>query len=36
LRDGEGRVRVSIDAPADGAPSIRLLDESGGEVLRLP
>jgi hypothetical protein len=36
LRDGEGRVRVSIEAPADGAASIRLLDESGAEVLRLP
>ena len=36
LRDGEGRVRISIDAPARGEPSIRLLDETGRDVLRLP
>jgi hypothetical protein len=36
LRDGQGRVRVVMEAPKTGEPSIRFLDENGGTVLRLP
>ena len=36
LRDGEGRPRVVIEAPDDGNPSIRILDDEGATVLRLP
>jgi hypothetical protein len=36
LRDGQGRVRVVIEAPEKGDPSIRLLDDKGGVALQLP
>jgi hypothetical protein len=36
LRDGRGRPRIIIEAPEDGTPSIRVLDENGANVLRLP
>ena len=36
LRDGEGRPRIVIEAPGDGDPAIRILDEEGATVLRLP
>ena len=36
LSDGEGRPRVVIEAPRDGDPTIRILDEEGATVLRLP
>jgi hypothetical protein len=36
LRDGEGRPRLVLEAPKDGASSIRLLDESGAVLLSLP
>lgn len=36
LRDGEGRPRVVLAAPEDGEPSLRLLDEDGNIVARLP
>ena len=36
LRDGEGRPRIVIEAPRDGEPSIRILDEEGAVLLRLP
>jgi hypothetical protein len=36
LRDGQGRVRIVIEAPETGEPSIRILDEIGQTVLRLP
>ena len=36
LRDGEGRPRVVIEAPDEGDPAIRILDEEGTTVLRLP
>ena len=36
LRDGQGRVRIVIEAPQDGSPSIRILNEDGGVALRLP
>lgn len=36
LRDGEGRPRIVIEAPRDGEPSIRILDEEGDVLLRLP
>lgn len=36
LRDGEGRPRVVIEAPREGPPAIRFLDDVGAEVLRLP
>ena len=36
LRDGEGRPRIVIEAPREGEPSIRILDEEGAILLRLP
>jgi hypothetical protein len=36
LRDGQGRVRVVIEAPETGEPSIRFLSETGETMLRLP
>ncbi|MFW6202223.1 MAG: hypothetical protein ACOC8B_06580 [Gemmatimonadota bacterium] len=36
LHDAEGRPRVVIEAPAEGEPSLRFLDEAGEAVLRLP
>ena len=36
LRDGAGRPRVVIEAPREGEPSIRVLDEGGATVLRIP
>ena len=36
LRDGEGRPRIVIETPREGEPSIRILDEEGKAVLRLP
>jgi hypothetical protein len=36
LRDGQGRVRIVLDAPETGEPSIRILDDKGQVALRLP
>jgi hypothetical protein len=36
LRDGQGRPRILLGAPADGDPFIRILDEAGDIVLQLP
>ena len=36
LRDGEGRPRIVIEAPASGEAAIRILDEAGEPVLQLP
>lgn len=36
LRDGEGRPRIVIEAPREGEPSIRILDEEGATILQLP
>jgi hypothetical protein len=36
LRDGQGRVRLVLEAPEDGEASLRMLDENGKEALRLP
>jgi hypothetical protein len=36
MRDGNGRPRVLISVPADGQPSIQILDEAGKAVLKLP
>jgi hypothetical protein len=36
LRDGEGRPRILLEAPEAGEPTIRLLDEDGNDLLRLP
>ena len=36
LRDGEGRARIVIEVPSDGESSIRILDEDGATLLRLP
>jgi len=36
LLDGEGRPRWVLDAPRQGQPSLRLLDEDGETILRLP
>jgi hypothetical protein len=36
LRDGAGRPRILLTAPADGTPSIQILDETGEAVLTLP
>ena len=36
LRDGEGRPRIVIEAPASGEAAIRILDEAGEPILRLP
>jgi hypothetical protein len=36
LRDGQGRVRITIDAPADGQPSIRMFDDTGKIIAQLP
>lgn len=36
LMDGQGRTRIAVEAPEEGDPSIRILDEEGKTVLRLP
>ena len=36
MRDGNGRARILIAVPADGEPSIRILDADGKEVIKLP
>jgi hypothetical protein len=36
LNDGNGRPRIVLEVPADGQPSIRVLDVNGEAVLRLP
>lgn len=36
LSDGEGRPRMVIEAPHEGNPAVRILDEEGATVLRLP
>jgi hypothetical protein len=36
LRDGEGRPRILLEVPAEGDPSLTILDEAGDPVLRLP
>jgi len=36
LRDGQGRVRIVLEAPETGDPSIRVLDEKGQVAFRLP
>ena len=36
LRDGQGRVRIVLDAPETGDPSIQILDDKGQVALRLP
>jgi hypothetical protein len=36
LRDGQGRVRVVIEAPEQGDPSIRFLNDAGATTFRLP
>jgi hypothetical protein len=36
LRDGMGRPRILLAVPRDGEPSIRVLDEEGNEVVRIP
>ena len=36
LRDGQGRVRIVLDAPETGDPSIRILDDKGKVALQLP
>lgn len=36
LHDGVGRPRIRIEAPAEGEPSIQILDESGEPVARIP
>lgn len=36
LRDGAGRPRIRLSVPAEGDPSIRILDEEGGTVAQLP
>ena len=36
LRDGQGRARIVIEAPREGEASIRILDEQGEILLRLP
>jgi hypothetical protein len=36
LRDGAGRPRILLTAPAKGTPSIQVLDETGEPVLTLP
>lgn len=36
LRDGAGRIRVVLEAPKDGEPVLRFLDEAGKTVLQLP
>lgn len=36
MRDGNGRPRILIAVPADGEPSIRILDADGKEVAKLP
>lgn len=36
LKDGEGRVRIVIQVPDSGAPSIEILNEEGRVVSRLP
>jgi hypothetical protein len=36
LRDGQGRLRIVLDAPEAGDPSIQILDDTGRVALRLP
>lgn len=36
LRDGEGRPRITLEVPAEGEPSIQVLDDEGRTVLQLP
>jgi hypothetical protein len=36
LRDGMGRPRILLSVPSEGEPSIRVLDEEGNEVARIP
>lgn len=36
LMDGAGRPRIIIESPREGEPSIRILNEEGATVLRLP
>jgi len=36
LHDGKGRLRIIIEVPEEGEANIRVLDEDGGTVLRLP
>lgn len=36
LKDGKGRLRVVIEAPEEGDPVLRFLDEKGNTVLQLP
>jgi hypothetical protein len=36
LRDGQGRLRLAIGVPEEGAPYIRVLDEAGEVVWELP
>lgn len=36
LRDGAGRPRIALEVPAEGEPSIRILDVEGETVQRLP
>lgn len=36
MRDGQGRPRILVSVPAEGEPSIQILDEDGKAVLRLP
>lgn len=36
MQDGEGRPRIRIEVPAEGEPSIQILDESGEPVARIP
>ena len=36
LKDGEGRLRLVLEAPEEGDPVLRFLDEDGNTVLQLP
>jgi hypothetical protein len=36
LRDGQGRQRIILETPKEGAPSLRILDETGNTIARLP
>lgn len=36
LKDGEGRLRLVLEAPQEGDPVLRFLDENGKTVLQLP
>ena len=35
-RDGQGRQRIILETPKEGAPSLRILDEAGNTIARLP